>query len=52
MDYGSCTIPTDLVTNKTGFIFAKHSLERSLSLAPKVCKFESETTYDWLNFKV
>ena len=33
-------------------VFTNHSQEHSLSFSPKFCKFECNTTSDWLNHMV
>ena len=33
----------------SGSVFTKHSQEYTLSFSPRFCKFEFNTTSDWLN---
>ena len=47
-DYISIVVKYEL----TVYYRSNHSPERSLSISPKFCKFECNTTSDWINLTV
>ena len=39
----------NITVNRAGSVFTNHSKEDALPFPPRFCKFECNTTSDWLN---